>query len=178
MFLEHGAGVATAVVARRLGVSAAALFHRFGSKRNLVLRALTPQLPDFEAIEAGPDARPIPEQLREIGLEVSQRLRKMGPRMAALRSAGLSPKDCFDHFEEPPPLRLHKSLTRWFQLAIEQGRVRPGDAGCYAMAFLGGLNSRHFFTHFLQVEPELPQEGFVDSIVDLICAGCLPPEDR
>ena len=73
-FLEHGASVSTTVIAKRLGVSQAALFKRFGTKEDLLVAALRPgpemvrELLDWLA--EGPDERPIPEQLLDLGVRV------------------------------------------------------------------------------------------------------------
>lgn len=64
-FLERGAGVSAAEIARELGVSHTTLFNRFGSKEGLLVAALGPpaQVPWIAALEAGPDDRPIRDQL-------------------------------------------------------------------------------------------------------------------
>src|SRR5207249_9328021 len=66
-FLERGAGVSAGEIARKLGVSHTTLFNRFGSKEALMVAALAPPqtVPWVTALDAGPDDRPIREQLVE-----------------------------------------------------------------------------------------------------------------
>src|SRR5438477_10961516 len=66
-FLERGAGVSAIEIGRELGVSHTTIFNRFGSKEALMVAALGPpdKVPWMAALEAGPDNRPIREQLVE-----------------------------------------------------------------------------------------------------------------
>src|SRR5262245_8001664 len=66
-FLERGAGVSAQDIASELGVSHTTLFNRFGSKEAMMIAALGPpeHVPWVAALEAGPDDRPIREQLVE-----------------------------------------------------------------------------------------------------------------
>ena len=45
VFLEQGPGASTQSIADRLSVSQAALFKRFGTKRDLMIAALMPPVP-------------------------------------------------------------------------------------------------------------------------------------
>src|SRR4051812_47669347 len=67
-FLEHGPGVATTLIAARLGISHAVLFQRFTTKEQLMRAALLPRLDPawYEPLRAGPDDRDGKTQLREI----------------------------------------------------------------------------------------------------------------
>jgi AcrR family transcriptional regulator len=59
VFREAGHAVSTREIARAVGVSQAVLFQRFGSKEELFFRAMTPELPDLEAL-LGDYPRPDP----------------------------------------------------------------------------------------------------------------------
>jgi len=50
VFREHGHTAATRDVARAAGISQAVLYQRFGSKEELFLRAMTPEMPDLDAL--------------------------------------------------------------------------------------------------------------------------------
>jgi AcrR family transcriptional regulator len=61
--------VSAAEIGRELGVTHTTVFNRFGSKDALMLAALAPaeEAPWVATLEAGPDDRPIREQLGEHG---------------------------------------------------------------------------------------------------------------
>lgn len=149
-FLEHGASAPTSRIASALGVSAAALFHRFGSKKALMMRALLPsvdQVPDSALL----DERPVPEQLVDWGLQMLRMLRAMQPKLAVLKSAGIDHAELLRHFDVPPPVRLHRALTDLLTQADAQGRARVADPAAVAVAFMGSVNVRVFLGGHLGV---------------------------
>jgi AcrR family transcriptional regulator len=140
--MEQGPSVSTAVIARRLGLSAPALFHRFGSKEKLLIAAMCPDpstMP-LKALERPLDSRPIEEQLREIASEVTQFMRMIMPRIQVLQSAGVSPIQAWQHYETPPPLLLFRALSGWFKRASEAKRIRTCEPNHIAAAFMGSLH--------------------------------------
>ena len=122
-FLEHGPSVSTTVIAEAAGVSQATLFKRFGTKDDLLLKALAPasDVPWLALVQAGPDDRPAREQLVEIAHSIFVFFQHLIPNLAVLKSAGFSPKDLLARYEEPPPLRGRRLLAGWL--------IRAGDRG-------------------------------------------------
>ena len=82
-FLSHGPAISTARIAEAVGLSQAALFKRFGSKQELMLRALMPPSEPawLDHVRNGPDSRNIDVQLVEIGVAASRFCREMTPAM-------------------------------------------------------------------------------------------------
>jgi AcrR family transcriptional regulator len=151
VILAHGPAVSTALIAEHAGVSQATLFKRFGTKEALVVRALAaPECMAFvDVLAAGPDARPIPEQLAAAGAEILAFYTRMVPAVQALFAAGVRP-DCAFAGEVPPPLRY---------------------------AFMGALHGRVFLRHFLSgPAPAEPADDarFVAGLVDALWAGLAP----
>ena len=69
--LEHGPGVSTLMIAEKIGLSQAALFKRFGTKEQLIVRSLQQPMqpnPIARILSQGPTDAPIPDQLVEIGV--------------------------------------------------------------------------------------------------------------
>ena len=54
-FQRHGHSVSTRIIAKETGLSQATLFQRFGSKRDMFLRAMMPPPPDIEALLCRPE---------------------------------------------------------------------------------------------------------------------------
>jgi AcrR family transcriptional regulator len=176
-FLEHGPGVSTSAIAEELGVSQAALFKRFKTKQALMVEALAPddRPPWIAEVEAGPDDRPVPVQLRDVVGRVDAFLAQMLPCIAVLRAAGIEPAEMIRGREVPPPVLAHRTLTGWFRRLHAQGRARIPHPQSTAMMFLGALHARHMLGHVLgshapQLEPE-----FLQNLVDVLWSGIAPP---
>jgi AcrR family transcriptional regulator len=176
-FLEHGPGVSTGVIAEELGVSQAALFKRFKTKQALMMEALAPdEEPSWIAeVEAGPDERPVPEQLREVIERIDAFLAQMLPAIAVLRAAGLGPADVLGHREVPPPVLAHRTLSGWFRRLHELGRARIPHPQSTAMMFLGALHARHMLGHMLGSHAPKLEPDFLQNLVDVLWAGIAAP---
>lgn len=148
VFLESGPAVSTMVIAERIGLSQAALFKRFGTKDDLLIKALAPHGPFPLAGRAGPDERDLLVQLEEMADEIMTFLSRIVPCASILRAAQVSPEQLFEAFEMPPPMIVHGRFVAWLTEARSQGRVREGvDLGHVALAFMGAMQIRTFFEH-------------------------------
>ena len=88
VFIDQGPNATTATIAERLGLSQGALFKRFGTKEELLMAALRPAPPAWlDQVLQGPDARPIPEQLVELGLQIAAFMDDLVPRIGVLHAA-------------------------------------------------------------------------------------------
>ena len=178
---EEDPNASTVTIAQRVGLSQAALFKRFGTKMRLMLRAMgiTFGPPWVPIVEKGPDDRPVPEQLAEIGDAIVGFFRKMMPRLAVMKAVGLSFTDMFGEEEKPPPIVGYEALTAWFERAIEQGLVRDGDPKGFAIAFLGMFQARAFWAHFAGdhfPSPMPDDEAYTRHVVSLFWRGVAPEE--
>lgn len=146
--LEQGPHVSLDLVAERLGVTAPALFRRFGSRNELLTAALRPeeQPPFIEELERGPDERPAQAQLVDIFTRIGTSLAATLPCMSALRESGI-PFDPEKEFQEPPPLRAVRALAGWLERARKVGLLVLKDPQVAAMAILGAIQAPIFFRH-------------------------------
>ena len=97
VFIEQGASAPTATIAERLWLSQAALFKRFGTKEELLIAAVRPLPPPWlEQVQQGPDERPIPEQLKELGLQIAEFMDDLVPRVGVLHAAGIDARKMMD----------------------------------------------------------------------------------
>lgn len=175
-FLEHGPRVSTSVIADELGVSQAALFKRFKTKQALMIRALAPHgRPAWiDVVEAGPDDRPVPEQLRGVVEGINAFLEQMLPCFTVLRSAGIAPESIIQEFEVPPPILAHRTMTAWLGRLHAIGRAHVPRPQSTAMAFLGAIHARHMLHHVLGEHTPQTEPGFLDNLVDVFWAGIDP----
>ena len=173
---EHGPQVSTTEIAARAGLSQAALFKRFGNKETLMVRGLTPPPSPalFKMMSDGPDpARPLAEQLVELARALQQRMRETMPRLTALRAAGYTPEQIFQHFDVPPPVLAIRAVERWVEVGKGHGMVADGVNGrAFASALLGSV---FFHSHMESVAGEwlgsADPEAHIAEVVSMLCAG-------
>ena len=179
-FLRHGPSVSTATIAEQAGLSQAAVFKRFGTKENLMLRALAPEpWPEWlRQVDAGPDDRPITDQLHAIGTGALRFFRGVVPCLMVLRASGLGPECMHEQFDEPPPLRTRRILASWFEQAAARGQLRCDDPADLALHFMGALHVRAFLGHlFADASPVERDEDYVAQLVDTMWNGIAPRGD-
>lgn len=179
VILAHGPAVSAKRIAEELGVSAAALFKRVGTKHELIRRALVGvNVPDFVLhLERGPDDRPVHEQLLERAEEIDAFFVKAMPAIAMLKAGGFCPSEVFADMDVPPPIRALRALTSWFETLRTQGRVTITNSETIAMAFLGALQAPHAVRSFL---PSYPDGGpsYLSSLVQTTLHGIAPQESE
>ncbi|MGE0784470.1 MAG: TetR/AcrR family transcriptional regulator [Sandaracinaceae bacterium] len=142
-FLAGGAGVPASEIARELGVSHTTLFNRFGSKEGLMLAALGPpcEVAWIAALDAGPDARPIREQLVEHAKAMSVYFQELQAGFGVLAAAGVDPRK--SHKKKKgvsEPERGYASLVAWLDRARADGRLADCDVDALASSLLGALH--------------------------------------
>ncbi len=179
LFIEHGPQCSTATIAQAVGVSQAVLFQRFGTKRDLMIAALRPpSAPTFlPLIEAGPDERPIPEQIKEIVAAIFGFFEAVVPGITVLRNSGFDPHSLFASMPEPPPVLAHRALAAWIRRAMKQGRIRKVDAESAAMAWLGALHGRAFYQVIVGAKFNRSNKRYTEELADLL-AHALGVEDE
>jgi AcrR family transcriptional regulator len=154
--LELGPQVSIDHVAERLGVTAPALFRRFGSRAELLLAALRPHEPPFLGhLHGGPDERPVLEQLAEIFERIGDWVATSFPCMSALRESGIT----FDELgwgDDAPPLRMQRALAAWIERAQRRGLVAVDDARLTATAMLGAIQAPAFLRHVAKPRSSQP----------------------
>ncbi len=181
VFLQHGPGASTTVIAQQLGVSQAALFKRFGTKDELLLAAMRPPEPGWLGlVEAGPDDRDLRDQLVEIAHALDDFYVEHVPAMATLRSSGMDLDQIRACHDSQPLVRAQRSMASWLRRAREAGRIRAAvDADALAVSLLGTLQARAFMNHMAGSQLPLGDpDATIASLVDLLWNGIAPETDR
>ena len=146
VFLAHGTRVPVAAVARELGVSAATLFVRMGTKDKLISAAFWPPDPQvLETLESGyrPE-RDFDAQLLDILMDLASFAAEELPATFTLYAAGLRAKPG-DDFSDVTPARLRRALTSWLRAAAEAG-IGIRNPRMVAEVILGTLEARALHT--------------------------------
>ena len=145
VFVEHGPGAPVSLVAKRLGVTHAALFSRVGTKDELMLDSLCPGQPAaVEALSRPPPTSRVQARLRDILLDLMSFLSQVAPNLVMLRAAGHTADALPDTSRTPPPVALRRLLARWLEAATEAGTIARVDGPATAEALLGAIEARCF----------------------------------
>jgi len=176
-FIEHGADVPTTVIAKRLGVSHAALFKRVSDKETLLQKALVPPFRPswFNLLERPPDKRPAREQLLEIASLIDGYFRKHLPELSVIAGRGQAVAQQMLAGVETPPRRAQKALAVWFRALERQRRARVKDPESLALILLSALEARHIMRFALGLNYPDGGPGYVGFVVDTLWASIVPP---
>ncbi len=174
-FLRRGAGVAASEIARELGVSHTTLFNRFGSKEALMIAALGPpkEVPWVAALEAGPDDRPIREQLVEHATVMSAYFQDLQAGLGVLQAAGIEPGKAYRGRKGvPPPKQAFRALVAWLQRAQGQKRLARCDTDTLGSTILGALHGWAFTARVCgQAADPAAGDRYVERFIELLWSG-------
>lgn len=174
-FLTRGAGVSAADIARELGVSHTTLFNRFGSKEGLMLAALGPpkEIGWVATLDAGPDERPIREQLVELAKVMSAYFLDLQGGLGVLQAAGVDPKKAYRGRKgESAPEQAYRALVGWLDRAREQDRIKTADVDALASTILAALHGWAFTARVCGGSTSAAaSERYVERFVELLWNG-------
>ena len=178
--LEQGVNVSTQVIAKRLGVSQATLFKRFGTKVKLLQMALWIPLRAkrfLKLLEAEPTEEPILDQLQTLCIHMLQFFDEMIPCWSVLHAAGINPKATS---EKSPPIRARLGLTNWIRKLQERERIRQDvEPEAIALALIGAMQHRPLRRHILQDEAMTNTDmEYINSIVEVLWQGLCPQKSK
>ena len=169
--LDSGPSVTVAAIAERLGVSGPAVLKRFGSKENLVMRALLSEPPPD--LSRGPDPGPLRAQLVETLLHTERLLLGAAPKLATLRAGGVKASQWLD---KPHPRKARESLRGWLEKARKTHGLSHPDLDAAADLLISLVEARGFLSW---VEPTWVEPGdeWASRAVDALF-GVLEPVKR
>jgi AcrR family transcriptional regulator len=150
--VERGPNVSLEVIAERVGVTPPALLKRFGSREAMMIAALrsTEEPAWVKGLAAGPDGRPLEEQLQALFSRILDFFSSEAARMSTLCESRLPMSRIFDAERPPPPVQHTWALAAWLDRARSEGIIRRDDFEMAALGMLGALHARAFLKHFFQ----------------------------
>lgn len=173
-FVARGASVSAAEIGREIGLSHTTIFNRFGSKEGLMIAALAPpaKAPWIEALDAGPDDRPICLQLIEHGKTMSHYFDQLNAGLAIIQAAGISYDRIFGDDGDKAPAQSFAALAGWLRRAQEQKRIADCDTDTLAATMIGALHN-WAFTARICGQTLAPDEGerHVERLIRLLWDG-------
>jgi AcrR family transcriptional regulator len=176
LFIELGHTAPIQTLAQRLGVSHAALFQRFGSKRALLIEAMRPSCdvlwPDEGSI--GPTRERLREELLALCASIGAFLMANLPRIRVLQAAGVLPEEIFARGGVHPFVACAR-VEEWLRRGVTAGLFAPCDtravsAGIVAAVFGRVQMSRLAASHASAAEA-LAQLGDIEGLVDFFARG-------
>jgi AcrR family transcriptional regulator len=174
VFLELGIRATTAEVARRAGVAEGTLFLRFKSKAELFRAAMQFEPEQALAfVEALPERAGTPDLRQTLSDFAEQFIRTGRVAVPVMMMTWSNPEQpsCLERGPERA-LRYRRvlaALQRFFELELESGRLRVGDAEVLARMFMGSLH--HFVMAEVLAEGPVGQLGaaeYASGVVDVL----------
>jgi AcrR family transcriptional regulator len=176
-FLAHGPSVSTTVIAKKVGLSQAALFKRFGTKDDLMIASLAPPAEPawMKTVSSLPQEGDLRTQLITLGAELGGFLGRFVPCFAVIRAAGIDPKRLLEQFEMPPPVLGKNRIAAFLGAAMDAGRIRACDPDAVATAFMGAFQFRAFMAHLQGLPPSNAADpAYAAEVVDALLLGLKP----
>lgn len=175
-FLSRGASISAAEIARELGVSHTTLFNRFGSKEALMLAALGPPTSNISwvsALEAGPDARPLRDQLVAHARLMLVFYQQLHEGIAVLQAAGIDPASAHAKGAgQSPPEQAYAALVAWITRAQTQKRLARCEPDALAAALLAALQGWAVSARVCgRSTCATEADRFVERYIDLLWSG-------
>lgn len=149
--LDSGPSVSVAAIGERLGITGPAVLKRFGSKENLVMRALLSEPPPD--LSHGPDPGPLRAQLVETLLHIERLLLGAAPKLATMRAGGVKASQWLDR---PHPRMARESLRSWLEKARRTHGLSHTDLDAAADLLISLVEARGFLSW---VEPTWVEPG-------------------
>jgi AcrR family transcriptional regulator len=189
-FAERGfEGTTLAAIGARLGVSPAALLRHAPSKKALFALAMESEpagerLPTEFLASVPTDADPV-EVLRRLALVFIPFIeKKMGENIARFLRASTEEEARtirlpFDPRKKtsPPGLAV-RALEAYLRRAGASGRVSLPSARAGALAFLGSMQSYVFFHRVLRIQPPIPLNTYLKTVLEIWKHGALSPRKK
>jgi hypothetical protein len=123
------------------------------------------------ALEAGPDDRPIREQLVEHGKVISAYFQELHAGLSILQPAGVKPGRRGRKGESPAAQALN-ALTAWLRRAQAHGRLAKCDVDTLAATILGALHGWALTARLCgQSTTAAAGERHVERFIDLLWTG-------
>jgi hypothetical protein len=125
------------------------------------------------ALDAGPDNRPIREQLVEHAKLISSYFQDLQAGLGVLQAAGIEPGKAYRGRKgESAPAQAFRALVEWLRRAQSQGRLARCDLDTLASTILGALHG-WAFTARVCGESTAPAAGerYVERFIELLWNG-------
>ena len=175
VFLKHGAFGSTKEIARRAGISEAALFKRFSTKAQLFMAAMAPPTPGIDAIIARAAAmNSAHKALHALSQAVLDYFRVAIPLILPLVShPTFGAAELPRNFETSPATNLLKAIAAYLRSENARGRLSVQDPLAASGMLVSALHSIALFEIMGFHDGAMPPAG-MRALVDALWRGLEP----
>jgi hypothetical protein len=131
------------------------------------------KVPWVAAVEAGPDERPLRDQLVDHCTVISAYFEKLQAGLSVLQAAGITVEKILRNRKgEPPPAQAFRALTDWLRRAQDQRRLAKCDVETLAATILGALHNWVFAARVCgHSTTAAAGERYVERFIELLWNG-------
>ena len=174
-FERHGHSVSTRVIAKEAGLSQAALFQRFGGKREMFLRAMMPPPPDVDALLCRPEGCSARAYVLTVLERLVEHFRSLMPSfMLLMTSPNFDLSLVSGAHEHLLAHRLEQELAARLREMEQGGELASHPPEAMAATVIGLAHTLGMHSSLHQQEgtslPSLGEES-LDAILDVIWSG-------
>jgi hypothetical protein len=126
------------------------------------------------ALEAGPDDRPIREQLVQHAKVMSAYFQDLQAGLGVLQAAGIDPAKAYEgRTGEPPPVQAFRTLVAWLEHARKEERLASStDIETLAATLLSALHGWAFTARVCGYSKNgLESDRYAERFVELLWSG-------
>ncbi len=142
LFIEQGSQISMNSIADVMGVSQAALFKRYKTKRELIIASLcVREIPQWiQDLKILPDGRSFEGQLKDIVESVIAFFNELSPALNIMRIENINPSELMEEGMVPPPILALQELTQWLMRCNQKGLIGNFNFETLAKMILGGVH--------------------------------------
>lgn len=174
-FREHGHTAPTREVAAAAGISQAVLYQRFGSKEDLFLRAMTPDLPDVDALLGPYPPRSAKADLRRIAERLTDFFVSLMPTLLhVLAYPDLGGQRLKKWHAQLPFMPLAHALATRFKRMRDDGLIGPIQPEAAAHTMIATVHTVALLEMMFDGAHGGSREKQIESLVDVMWNGFAP----
>lgn len=177
LFRERGHTATTRDVARAAGISQAVLYQRFGSKEDLFLRAMTPELPDVAALLGSYPPRSGKEHVRQIAERLVDFFASMLPTLLHVHAhPGLSASHLKKWHARLPFIPIVHALSERLARMQADELISPVSAEAAAHTLVAAAHSVALLETMTGGGHDQSRPAKIGALTEVIWSGLAPGE--
>lgn len=177
LFRERGHTATTRDVARAAGISQAVLYQRFGSKEDLFLRAMTPELPDVAALLGSYPPRSAKDHVRQIAERLVDFFASMLPTLLHVQAhPGLSASHSKKWHARLPFIPIVQALSERLARMQADALISPVNADAAAHTLVAAAHSVALLETMTGGGHDHSRTAKIGALTEVIWSGLAPGE--
>lgn len=177
LFIEKGSTLSAQVIADSVGISQPSLFKRFGTKEDIIIKAMAPEekLPVIDVINEMPYKDiSIEKQIRDLLFQIDHMLNIVLPKIEVLKESRIPKEKVWRRYKTPPPILIIETMTNFFDRIKKNGLTNSNfQSDFISRLILGSLiGQRSLESHRI----EDVDSNFIESLHKFVCLNIFEGE--